>query len=123
MSRKGIDRRHCKWPLGHKVWVLTPDGYLEGSIHRHQRERPNGCDVCFSRLVDLGDLNGARSCHYFPFRSLRRSDPWAVRLKRPWYREDPYNGLVHGRAKETNPTVSRPVLRFDPSKISSSPWG
>lgn len=88
MSKNGIDHRHCKWPLGTQVLVRTPQGYLRGTINRHQTavRCRHGCDVAFEEIVDLGDGNGARYCHHIPFRSMRRVNPLTVRPKRPWYK-------------------------------------
>jgi len=87
MSRQGIDHRHCKWPLGTEVFVLTPQGYKRGKIHRHPRDYRHGADVSFNECVDFGNLNGNRFCHPIPFRSMRRVNPEAPRLKSPWYRK------------------------------------
>lgn len=87
MSRNGIDHRHCKWPLGAAVWVLTPDGYLKGAVNRHETEYPNRCDVAFEVPVDMGDANGRRFCHPIPFRMMRRDDPTSKRPTEPWYKK------------------------------------
>lgn len=89
MSINGIDHRHCKWPLGLDVFVLTPQGYRAGRIHRHTKERPNVCDVCFAEVVDMGDANGVRYCHPVAFRNIKPAYK-PVRLSRPWYKEPPY---------------------------------
>lgn len=86
MSHNGIDHRHCKWSLGTRVATLTPEGYLEGKICRHEKHRKHGCDIEFSSVVDMGTANGARFCHFIPFRSLRRLDPSALRQSVPWYK-------------------------------------
>lgn len=88
MSHNGIDHRHCKWPLSTVVWVLTPDGYVEGSINRHEKDHPNRCDVAFHKTVDMGDANGRRYCHAIPFRNIRPVD--RVKLSMPWYKESPH---------------------------------
>jgi hypothetical protein len=87
VSKNGIDHRHCKWPLGTEVWALTPNGYLKGRVNRHTRQEPDHCDVAFDQVVDMGNSNGSRFCHVFPFRSLRRAEPQASRPAKPWYKE------------------------------------
>ncbi len=84
MSR-GIDHRHCKWPLSTPVMVKTPDGYLRGTVNRHY-EDSNGCDISFDVTVDMGDANGRRYSHHIPFRSMKPVDK-VKRLARPWYKE------------------------------------
>jgi len=89
MSKNGIDRRHCKWPLGTEVKVLTVTGYLTGKINRHTQENPNECGVCFDEVVDMGTLNGVRYCHPVPFSCIKSVN--RVKLKLPWYKDYPYN--------------------------------
>jgi hypothetical protein len=66
-------RKHRKWPLGTVVMVKTPQGYLQGKVHKHWRidEVEHGASVEFSQLVDLGDANGARFSHVIPFRNMK----------------------------------------------------
>lgn len=84
MSKHGIDHKHCKWPLGLRVTVMTPQGYLRGKVHKHDRGWKHECSIDFSpNLVDL-DGRGLRYCGYVPFRSIR-PDPGQERPTEPWY--------------------------------------
>lgn len=98
MSKNGIDRRHCKWPLGTEVMTLTPEGYLRGKVSRHISDYLDCCDINFEQVVDMGTANGRRFCHPIPFRSLRRVNPSEPRPARPWYKEPPYDKLRGGAA-------------------------
>lgn len=89
--KRNMDHKHCKWPLGTEVMTLTPDGYLKGSVSRHVKGYPHACDIDFEQTVDMGDANGRRFGHIIPFRSLKRVGARVPRLKRPWYKEPPYD--------------------------------
>ncbi|WP_295487899.1 hypothetical protein [uncultured Pseudomonas sp.] len=92
MSKTGIDARHCKWPLGTTVHVKTPAGYLLGTISKHDRSLPNGCWVDFDIAFSWRYPEHQGYGHIVPFRSMRPH--YRVRLKRPWYREEPYAQLT-----------------------------
>jgi len=89
-SRNAADlrRKHRKWPLGTRVMVKTPEGYLAGRLFKHWRvdEVPHGATIEFDQLVNMGDANGARFCHVIPFRSLK-----------PVFRPLPYGRTGGGR--------------------------
>lgn len=51
MSKNGIDHKHCKWPLGLWVMVMTDVGYIQGRIHKHDRSLGDGAWVDFSPVV------------------------------------------------------------------------
>jgi hypothetical protein len=72
-----LRRKHRKWPLGTNVMVQTREGYLRGRIHKHWRidETRHGASVEFPFCVDMGDANGSRYCHEFPFRSMKPVPP------------------------------------------------
>jgi hypothetical protein len=91
MNSKGMDNKHCKWPLSTVVFVNTPDGYIKGRVSRHVKGYPYACDICFDVVVDMGDANGRRYSHIIPFRNIKPVGK--VRLLKPWYKEDKYRGV------------------------------
>jgi hypothetical protein len=80
-----MDRKHCKWPLGLKVMVLTNIGYIQGRILKHDRRMGPEAWIDFSpHLVNMDD-HGDRHTAIIPFRSMKPL-PGQDRPKIPWYR-------------------------------------
>lgn len=63
-------RKHLKWPLSMPVMVMTPSGYLRGTVSGHIRDYPHRCWIKFDQLVNY-DGYGERYSAIVPFRSIR----------------------------------------------------
>lgn len=66
-------RKHARFPLGMRVLVKTPEGYMKGKVSKHWRpdEYRHGCSIEFPFPISMGDANGKRYSHVIPFRSVK----------------------------------------------------